>query len=251
VELFHRNFYLGFCLSHFLFKERPHNCFSSDLGRTRECGLHAPSESGAFWYRWLPKDKHYCTRKDISEKAIIDIRNNINSVINRFQKPFIFKNLNAGQRLNLINAIVPEAKVIFIKRNPLFTAQSIYMAKRKLKIETDTWWSVKPKNYLELEKLPAVEQIVKQVFFLEKQIFEDSKLFDDSNFITIDYSEISSLGNNISQEIKNFIGGKINEREDGIFPEIKISEEKKIQDDIFENFKLETEKYDWDKYEIK
>lgn len=251
VEYFHRNFYFGFWLSNLLFKKKPHNCFSSNYGKTNNCGLHAPNECGAFWYRWLPQDRHFCIRDDISPKEKLELKQNIFSIINKHQKPILFKNLNAGQRLDLIHSFAPDAKIIFIKRNPLYTAQSIYKAKRRLKISPNKWWSIKPKNYLELENLPPVEQIVKQVFYIEKQIMDDSKLFENPNFMMIDYSQIDILNPNFYNKIQKILGRDMEKREGVSVPNFEVSENQQVSDELFHEFIAEINKYDWEKYEIK
>ena len=54
VELFYDSFCAGFFISKALYGNKPHNNFVSYHGNTRRLGgLHAPSECGAFWYRWL------------------------------------------------------------------------------------------------------------------------------------------------------------------------------------------------------
>ena len=113
---FYRNIFFGFWLSNKLFKQKAHNCFKSNHGNTSSCGLHAPSECGGFWYRWLPNDRHFIDYDDITDEMVEQIREEITAVINYFDKPLVFKNLNAGQRLRLLQRCFPEAKFIFTKR---------------------------------------------------------------------------------------------------------------------------------------
>ena len=127
---FEKNFFFGFCLSDKLFKQKAHNCFKSNHGDTTKCGLHAPSECGGFWYRWLPLDRHFIDYDDITDDMVSEIRDEITTIINYFDKPLVFKNLNAGQRLRLLSKCFPDAKFIFMKREFIFTAQSIIKAKK-------------------------------------------------------------------------------------------------------------------------
>ena len=55
VHLARENTYFGFWLSNKFFKENPHNSFKSNHGDTLTGGLHAPSEGGQIWQKWLPK----------------------------------------------------------------------------------------------------------------------------------------------------------------------------------------------------
>lgn len=187
---FNKNLFFGFWLSNLFFKQKAHNCFSSNHGATK--GLRSPSECGEFWYRWLPRDRHFIDHQDVTDKMVKEIREEITSVINKYDKPLVFKNLNAGQRLRLLQKCFPEAKFIFCKRNPFFTVQSILNAKRKVGLADNDFWSVMPKNVDELRKLSWPEQIVGQVYYLEKQITVDLTLFNKQNIIEVDYQYLTS-----------------------------------------------------------
>jgi hypothetical protein len=169
--------------------EKPHNNYQADHGRTR--GLHSPSECGQFWYRWLPKDHHFIDFDEITPRMVEEIRREITAVINCFDKPLVFKNLNAGQRMRLLTKCFPEAKFIFITRDPLYTAQAILKSKRLLGLKVNDFWSIMPPNILELLNLDGYEQIVKQVYFLEKQIVEDSGLVAQGAFHVMHLKDLS------------------------------------------------------------
>jgi hypothetical protein len=197
---FHKNLLFGFKVSNFLFKQRAHNSFKSNHGVTK--GLHSPSECGNFWYKWLPKNRHFIDYEDLTDEMIKEIRDELSSIINTFDKPLLFKNLNAGQRLRLLVKVFPEARFIFSRRNPLYTSQSILQAKRKLGISDNSFWSVMPKNHETLKKLDWPEQITGQVYFLEKQIENDLQLFEKKQIQTIYYENIGD--DSISEIAKNW-----------------------------------------------
>lgn len=186
---FHSNLFFGFRLSNKLFGTRPHNNFRSQHGRTE--GWHSPSECGQFWYRWLPKDRHFIDYDDITLEMVEGIRKEITAVINYFGKPLVFKNLNAGQRMRLLTKCFPKAKFIFITRDPLQTAQSILKAKRRAGFHDNEFWSIMPSNVEKLKRLDWDEQIVKQVYFLEEQILRDKSLVYGENFFIIHYNDLS------------------------------------------------------------
>jgi len=248
VELFNRNIYFGFVLSDKVFRNKPHNCFKSDYGNTLKCGLRAPHECGSFWYRWLPKDQHYIEKGQIPSKHIIELRKNIYAIINRFKKPILFKNLNAGQRLGLISEIAPDAKFIWIKRDPLYTAQSIYIARQKMMMKSTEWWSVKPSNYLKLKSLEEIPQIVQQIFFIEKQISEDKNLFPEKNFMEIDYEQLFEDKIGIMNSINTFYNNSLSRRTDYLEAELNYSEKIVLEDKILKSLRKEIEKLDWNTY---
>lgn len=248
--LFNSSFFLGFYLSDRVFKNKAHNCFTSIHGRTLHAGLRAPSECGQFWYRWLPKDRHYIGEGNVTKEQIQQMREDIFSVINHFDKPIVFKNMNIGQRMWLVSQVAPRAKIIFIKRNPLYTAQSILRVRKKVGRDPNYWWSIMPKNYSDLTSLNYHEQIVKQIFFIEKQIYDDSRYFPVENIMTIHYEDLCVSTNDTLSKIIKFVGGSIEKRKGVKPPRIDFSAKRSISDDDFNKFQDEIAQLDWECYRI-
>jgi len=242
--LFHPLLLLGVKISKLLYSDSAHDTSKSKFGNTTNLGFHAPSECGNFWYRWLPQDKHFIDYGDFDENVVEEIRNEIYSVIIREQKPFVFKNLNAGQRLRLINKVVPNAKIIFIRRKPLDTALSIYKSRLKNDVKDDEWWSIMPPNINELNSLSLYEKIVKQIYFIEKQIMRDKNLFPKENFLTIDYDDFLDNPEESLNIIKKFLGKKIRKRENAKNLSIK-KKNHEYDEKIVKLFEKEVEKLDW------
>jgi len=192
----------GMWLSDLIYGMKPHNNFLAELGNTLKFGGHAPSECGEFWYRWLPRNSHFIGSSDLSEKALKEICIELDSIMSKYSKPLLFKNLNMGQRLQLIQKIYPKAKVIFIRRDPRFIVRSILSARANLNLSENEWWSVRPKNYEKLIQLPELEMCASQVYFIEKQIKEDLKIFDRKNVMTIHFNDLVEKSFN---EIASFL----------------------------------------------
>jgi hypothetical protein len=235
----HRNFFFGFWLSNKLSGEKPHNNYQADHGRTR--GLHSPSECGQFWYRWLPKDHHFIDFDEITPRMVEEIRREITAVINYFDKPLVFKNLNAGQRMRLLTKCFPEAKFIFITRDPVHTAQAILKSKRFLGLEDNDFWSIMPPNTQKLLKLDGYEQIVKQVFFLEKQIVDDSALVALGAFYTIHLKEMSV--SSISELASTL--GIAQRKGKPVQPEIYVNETRFVSETDFSALQEQVTALDW------
>jgi hypothetical protein len=204
--LFHRNLFFGMYLSNKLYKNKPHNCFKSIHGNTMKTGgLHAPSECGQFWYRWLPRDHHFIDYDEITDDMVEGIRENIFAILNYYNRPFVFKNLNAGQRLRLIHKVYPESKFIWIKRNKVDTISSILKVREKLNIPTNEWWSIKPQNYKDLLKENRIDMVTQGVYYLEKQIHTDLKLFNKEQYSIITYEDLGELLSSNFSSLKNFL----------------------------------------------
>jgi len=180
VDIFYRNPGMGIALSKWLFKDRPHNCYKSDLGNTRACGLHAPSESGRLWYRWFPKNSIESARIITATEAGIahSLNNTITQTMLGYKQPLIFKNLMNVLRLQAISKIWPDARIISIKRDVIDTALSIREARLKANNDLEQWWSVAPPEYHDLRSRPWPEQVVGQILAIEKHIERDISLFE-------------------------------------------------------------------------
>ena len=242
--LLNKNILFGLWISKILFKNKPHNCFKSNFGNTK--GLNSPSECGDYWYRWLPKHKHFIDHQETKKICIKKIGTEVVKAQHYFDKPLLFKNLNAGQRLRLLIKIFPNAKFIFVRRNPLDTAQSILRAKRRLKIPDNQFWSIMPSNVKKLKKLPGPEQIVKQIYFLEKQIATDLKLFPRKNIHEINFDNFSSkkILNLISQ-----IG--LNKKNNSQIPKVLRIKETLLNSNDINSLKNEIKKLDWSLTHVK
>ena len=243
---FYRNLFFGFQLSQKLLGGKAHNSFKSDHGDTTRFGWRAPSECGCFWYRWLPTEKHFVDHNEVPPASITEIREEVTACSNFFDRPIVFKNLNAGQRLRMLVEAFPNASLVFVRRDPLYTAQSIIKAKRKLGIADNTLWSVLPSNHKELEGLDWPEQVVKQIYFLEKQIAEDVRLFSQDNVYELNYSDLTH------DLICDFVR-ELGFKERPIFKksEIKSNEKHTIAGGEIALLQAEINKLDWSKTYVK
>ncbi|MCP1198063.1 sulfotransferase [Notoacmeibacter sp. MSK16QG-6] len=188
---FHFNLFLGMWLSKRRYRNIPHGNFEANYGDTRAHGGHAPSECGTFWYQWLPRDRHFVATGETSQRDVAQIRFAVTFPSQWFGRPILFKNLNAGQRLQLICEAFPEARIIFIQRDLDATARSILQARRKFNVPAGTVWSVRPRICADLGELPEEEMCREQVRRLEAQIDEDLKLFPASQIFRVSHSDLS------------------------------------------------------------
>lgn len=219
----HHNLRFGMWLSNKKYRDSPHNNFVADHGSTQSFGGHAPSECGGFWYRWLPKSRHFVDHQDITEQMVDGIRAEILGVSAFLNKPLLFKNLNAGQRLRLLSRAFPDAKIIFIRRDPRFVIRSILKARRKAGARENDWWSIMPPNVDELRSLPETKMCAAQVYFLDRQIEEDLSLFPAENVKEIDFQDLSAP---LIRGLAEWIG--VLPRPEGVMPDFK--------QDLIDNF---------------
>ncbi len=239
-----KNIFLGFWLSAKLFRQKPHNNYLAIHGDTLKYGFHAPSECGEFWYRWLPRDHHFIDYHEITDKMVEAIRLEISALINYWDKPILFKNLNAGQRIRLLVKAFPQARFIYIKRNPYYTVQSILNARKACGISKDKIWSIKPKRYLEIEKLDEISMVCEQVYSLQKQIEEDSQLCVPQHFFTITYEQMIANGSKMLHDLAHKCGITMR-KNDAIFPDFIDDNKNTLSDELKKKVEACLLNYEW------
>jgi len=209
----HRNLRFGLWLSQKKYGDNPHNNFKAEHGNTRKFGGHAPSECGGFWYRWLPKDRHFVDHHEITQKMVSEIRTEVLGASAYLRQPLLFKNLNAGQRLRLIHKAFPDAKIIFIRRDPRFVVRSILKARERTGVKPGDWWSIMPPNMSDLLSLSEYEMSAAQVYYVEKQIQQDLELFPDNQVWQLHNQELSE---SLMDELAGWMS--VERRKDGELP---------------------------------
>jgi hypothetical protein len=122
---------------------------------------------------------------------------------------------------------------------------SILNSRKKSGVKDGEWWSVKPKNFDRLLKLNEHDMIIQQIYYLEKQISEDLKLFPKSNSVVIDYCEICDNYIDAVDKIKKLLPGDIRERDNRKKPAIKLTKNK-IDNSDSELFREYYKKLNWD-----
>lgn len=207
------NLFTGLWLSQRRYRGRPHDSFEAAHGDTRQAGGHAPSECGAFWYQWLPREDHFVDYGQVPPRHVRQIRFAVEFPSRWFGRPLLFKNLNAGQRLRLIVEAFPAARILYLHRDPAATVASILKARRALAIPAGRIWSVRPRDFRRLEQLPEEEMCREQVRLLEAQIEADLALFPPAQIMRVHYDDLSAA---TVERIRAWIG--VAPRRDGTLP---------------------------------
>jgi len=239
VNLAKKNPFFGFFLNEKFSKKRAHNTFSSSYGKTKEDNFLAPNE-GLFWYKWLRKGEYYSDETSLNAIQKNQFKKTIFAITNKYNKPFLIKNLSFSVRIKLLLDVFPNAKYIYIKRNPVFVSQSIILAKQKLNIPVDEMWSVRPQNFSEFEKLGLIKQVSRQVKEIENHINEDKKSINPDNFIEISYENLCNKTNETVSLLGTFIGAK--NRMNCNIKNLNIKDTVKLEQLLFDELKSEINK---------
>ena len=201
--LFYKNIIFCGLLSQKIFKNKCHNNFKANHGATK--GFNSPSECGGFWYRWFPSAKHFVEKDELTELQKREMRRVVYAMIALKGKSVFFKNMNCGQRIGALSQIFPEALFIYCARNPLYTAQSLLKTRERVYGNYHTWWSIMPKEYKKLQSLRPIEQVVAQIYYIEKQINKDLERYYSGKWIELKYEHFAENPLQQLQAIRSFL----------------------------------------------
>ena len=160
--------------------------FRSDLGLTR--GWSGPSEAGAFWYRWFPRDVPHVSDQDVAVGTLLSLRQVVGALTRRLG-PMLFKNLTNSMRIRVLASLFPEARFVVVERDLLWTAQSILLARIQVHGNPTRWWSVRVPGWQRLQALPPEEQVTSQVVEIDRIIDADARLVGAERFLRVRYED--------------------------------------------------------------
>lgn len=223
---------------------------SSSYGGTFKAGWGAPSECGAFWYTHMPKDMHYLSKNDLTAEAARYFRQSIRIPMQTYKKPFLFKNMNAGQRIGYLKEVFPEAKFIFIQRDPLATAQSILKARNDIYGRPSAWWSIRPKEYDSLKTKDPLDQIIGQIFYIERQILEDFDGLEERDKLILSYEELCADPNQTIANVHRFTFPSEPPAAFDVPYQLRASTGRRSSEEDYQRMKEIIETYNWSTYDL-
>jgi hypothetical protein len=126
-------------------------------------GLFAPSEAGVLFRLWFEQ-----------EGAVpeVNIRNQIDTMASRAGGPFLCKNTWNTLRIRRILTVLPNARFIWVKRDPARICDSVLRWRRSLSDSGDVWCGVRPSGWEAVRDLAPADQVRWQVDAVERAISE-------------------------------------------------------------------------------
>lgn len=245
TNLARNNPYFGLRLSHRLYPTKSHKSYTSKYGQTSKDGLHAPAEA-LFFYKWFPKDRHYSELADLNPEQVSEFRRTVYAMINKSRKPLVIKNLSFSLRLQVLKEVLPGARYIVVRRNPLYTTQSLLLAMRKSNVPEDKVWGILPRDFEKLERLKEHEKVVKQVNLIEKQIFEDLKGIPDEHILYLDYEKLGTAPELVMGELMTLCGPEVKRRPTVPIPDISVKNRINLPEEEIEILKNHIQPMDWE-----
>jgi len=194
-------------------------------------GINAPSESGAIFRYWFD-------RLTYNENTKTLIKSTIHTLEDKHDAPFLNKNLYNSFRIDKIQEIFPNAVFIHITREPIYIAQSLLTARRKLYGNYASWFGLRPLDY---DKIITIEDPFIQVYYQINSINKSIKNLTGNlpiNLINIKYENLCNDTSNVLEKIEKYYN-KVSKK--------KIKNEKLEAENIQSGNYKKVKNKDWDK----
>ena len=168
--------------------------FSSKLGKTK--GPLSPHEFWYFWRNIFGVDENGLA-EEINQTTLSEFYNKVDNITSVFGRPFVLKSMIAQHKISEFTRFRPEDKIIFIKRQTEFNAQSLLQARKEYFNDINQWYSFKPLNY-QISGSPY-QQVVEQVIRTNEMIESDLCNVDPKSIFTVNYEEINDKFDHLIQ----------------------------------------------------
>lgn len=179
--------------------------YSSHHGFER--GATAPSECGAYWYRFFPRSPHHVPLAAADPAALARLRRSMARFAESAGRPLVFKNLYCSLRLEPIAHALPEALFVVMHRDQIENARSILAGRMRRSGDYATWWSAEPPGIEEIRRLSPVRQVVEQLRAIDRTIAEARTGIGEGRFHDVEYARLCDEPRAVMSELAAFVAG--------------------------------------------
>ncbi|MGH9907549.1 MAG: sulfotransferase, partial [Pyrinomonadaceae bacterium] len=186
--------------------EEPVEPFVSEYGVTKGCT--SPHEFGYFWSYWFDQgqETHTLTNEEVHQIDSTRLRRRVASLEAFWEQPLSFKNNTwCTFQAGYLADVFPSAIFLVCRKDPVYIAQSLLLARRERLGRDDAWWSMRPTSYPALLKLPWWKQVAAQALEVEREMLKALKPVASSRKIEIHYAELCARPKKLMQELRDHL----------------------------------------------
>ncbi len=162
--------------------------FASNLGKTR-----GPVEPNEFWYFWR-RFFQFGEIQVLSDEALNKVDGarflaELASFEAALGKPLVLKAMIMNWHLPLLARLLEGAIFLFVRRDPVFNAQSLLMSREKFFGTYDKWYSFKPPEYPQLMERDPYGQVAGQVYYTNRAVARGLEQVAPERVLNIGYRD--------------------------------------------------------------
>lgn len=175
--------------------------FESSLGKTK--GILSPNEFWYFWRRFIPNtDSWYLDSEALKAFDTHTFTSELAAIESVFDKPLAMKGMILELNIPFLSSILEKVLFLYVRRHPIYNAQSLLESRIKFFGDQQAWYSFKPREYKDLKELTPIEQVMGQVYYTNRAIEEGLEQLDASQSLTIDYEAFCTNPAEVFSQLK-------------------------------------------------
>jgi len=219
--------------------------FVSQYGVTE--GWHSPHEFGYFWGRWFSfGDTHKLSPDQLAQIDSVSLCREIAALESFDNKSLFFKNLTCGLQITFLAKLLDRSIFVLCQRHALYNMQSLLMARKKVLGDSRAWFSLKPKEYLQLLSRTPYEQVAGQIYFTLKDIETSAGALSPQRFVRVHYDDLCSqpraeVGKIV--EVVCQLGGNVDWEPTSIPERFQSTDVQRVSDEEFETLREATKRW--------
>jgi hypothetical protein len=170
-------------------------------------GYEGHHEFGYFWRRWFDFRENHCLDQDAQSRVDIKSLQKALSVMEYFwERPLFFKNPAAlPLQTAFLARIFPTSLFVYIKRDHIPVAVSLFNGRQKHMDDPNRWFSIKPSEYIHLKDRSIPEQIAGQVYYTQREINRQLDVVPDQRRHDLSFPDLCRDPDNELDKIRDFL----------------------------------------------
>ncbi|MCR9198211.1 MAG: sulfotransferase [Planctomycetaceae bacterium] len=140
--------------------------YRSFYGQT--CRLTDTNDAFEIWNRWLGDDRYH-PAATLSSEQISDMRSFFSRWTHTFHKPLLNKNNRNSLAIRLLSDVLPQARFLIVRRNPVMVAQSLITARKRIQGDVRAPWGLEAKA-AGGDPLGHVDAVCQQLTAIEQEM---------------------------------------------------------------------------------
>jgi len=177
--------------------------YTSDYGHIP--GRFKPAENATIWNRWFMEHRllgHYVPPSAITDRHRQACARMLSSMSAIAQRPYVFKNIYMTLSLPAFVRLVPESRIVVVRRKIETAIASLYKRRRSL----GYWWSIRPPFAQDVYGKSMLEQTAFQCVRSEQLLDDALSLVPAANILEVDYEEICAATGAFVDNVASWVG---------------------------------------------
>jgi hypothetical protein len=159
--------------------------FHSYYGNT--AGLSGPNDAFHIWNRWLGSDRYHAPAA-IGGAAADEMRRFFDAWLHAFDTPLLTKNNRNTGCIGVLGDALPNASFIEVRRDPLFTTQSLILARERVQGSRFVGWGLASRDSDPNRGAESyIDDVCRQVFDIDMMVQAEKRRLGRHRFVELSY----------------------------------------------------------------